>query len=261
MSLPFFEYGAARLDEIVQPGMLCAFDFDGTLAPIVKEPERAAMPSAISRRLMMLSEHVQVAIITGRSIEDIGVRLDFLPDYVVGNHGIEGIPGWESLADDFRQRCLDWERRLALALNDRAIFDPGIRIENKGYSLSVHYRLARDRTDAEVQLGRLFAKLLPDAHVIGGKCVFNLLPSDAINKGTALERLMEASGASGVLYVGDDVTDEDVFRLQRKDLLTVRVEEASDSAAEFHLHHRVEMVRLLDELLVRVGEVRAVANA
>lgn len=256
MSLPFFEQGLHRLDEIVRPGMLCAFGFDGTLAPIVKEPERAFIPPPVSRRLVALSEYARVAIITGRSVEDVGLRLDFLPDYIIGNHGIEGIPGWEEHTESYRLTCHAWEQRLLAALSDREIFDPGIWIENKKYSLAVHYRMAGDRGDAEKHLSRLFANLLPDAHVIGGRCVFNLLPSASINKGLALQHVREASGTPGVLYIGDDVTDEDVFRLHREDLITVRVEQSADSAAQFHLSHRLEMTQLLDELIDRLRQVR-----
>lgn len=261
MSHSLFEHGARRLDEIVKPGMLCAFDFDGTLAPIVKDPERACMPTAVSRRLVALSEYARVAIITGRSLEDIGVRLDFSPDFVLGNHGIEGLPGWEQRAEHYRQLCLEWEQRLATALSDRANFDAGIWIENKNYSLSVHYRMACNRTQAEFHLNQLFAQLLPEAKVIGGKCVFNLLPPDTVNKGMALEHLIEASGVSSALYVGDDVTDEHVFVLQRKELLTVRVEHAPHSAAEFYLNHRLEMVQLLDELIGRLSRMQSAAAA
>lgn len=253
MSFPLFEYGARRLDEIVRPGMLCAFDFDGTLAPIVKEPERASIPTPVSRRLITLSEYARVAIITGRSVEDIGLRLDFMPDFVVGNHGIEGIPGWEGRAEGYRQLCREWEQRLAAGLVNRGIADSGVWIENKVYSLSVHYRMARDRAQVEGQLSELFAKLLPDAHIIGGKCVFNLMPPGASDKGVALARLIEVSGVPSALYVGDDVTDEDAFRLRRDDLLTVRIERAADSAADFYLHHRLEMVQLLDALIVRLA--------
>lgn len=252
MSLPLFELGLGRLDEIVRPGMLCAFGFDGTLAPIVKEPERAFIPLPVSRRLVALSEYARVAIITGRSVEDVGLRLDFLPDYIIGNHGVEGTPGWEEHAERYRQTCHAWEERLLSALSDREIFDRGIWIENKTYSLSVHYRLARDRGEAEAHLSRLFASLLPDAHVIGGRCVFNLLPSTGINKGLAMQHLCEASSAAGALYVGDDLTDEDVFRLRLDDLITVRVEQSADSAAQFHMNHRLEMVQLLDELISRL---------
>src|SRR4051794_19629681 len=98
MSLSFSEYGLQRLDEIVTPGMLCGFDFDGTLAPIVTEPHRAEVPLDVLRRLVELCECTPVAVITGRSLADIRARLDFSPDFVAGNHGLEGVPGWEAVA-------------------------------------------------------------------------------------------------------------------------------------------------------------------
>lgn len=253
MILPLFECGAQRFDEIVKPGMLCAFDFDGTLAPIVQEPGRACMSAAVLRRLICLKKSARVAIITGRSVADVSTRLDFEPDFVIGNHGIEGIPGWEDRHASYRQVCDDWNRQLTKALNDHAIFDPEIWIEQKTFSLSIHYRIARDRNKAEAELLRLFATLMPTPHVVSGKCVFNLLPTDAPDKGMALDRLCELSEAQTAIYVGDDVTDEDVFRLHRKDWLTVRVERADDSAAEFYLYHRLDVVQLLEILIKRLS--------
>ena len=95
----------------------------------------------------------------------------------------------------------------------------------------MHYRLVRDQAATENALTALFATLAPTARVIGGKWVFNLLPQDAADKGRAFEQLMQTSGAGSAIYIGDDVTDEDVFKLARRDLLSVRVEPALDSAA------------------------------
>lgn len=254
MSLPFFDFGLQRLVEIAEPGVLCAFDFDGTLAPIVKEPARACVPVSVSRRLTTLSEHVNVAILTGRSVEDVCTRLDFLPDFVVGNHGIEGTPGWEDRAEFYRQLCDEWERSLTVALMDRKLFEPGICIENKAFSLSVHYRMADNRAVTELRLLDLFASLTPAARITSGKCVFNLLPPDAPDKGMALQKICEATGARSAIYVGDNSTDEDVFRMRRKEWLTVRVEQADDSAAEFYLNHRLDMTRFLDALIDKVCE-------
>jgi trehalose 6-phosphate phosphatase len=145
-----------------------------------------------------------VAIITGRAVEDIRARLPFVPDFLVGNHGIEGVPGLPDRRAGYRQLWKHWERTLAAALQDRTRFDGGIWIEQKTYSLSVHFRLARDQDKAQA-----------------------------------------------ALYVGDDVTDEDVFRLQRSDWLTVRIGRSSDTAAEFFLHHRLDIITLLD-MLIRV---------
>lgn len=257
MSLPFFEHCAHRLEEIVKPGVLCAFDFDGTLAPIVKDPQRASMPSAVLRRMISLSEHARVAVISGRCVADVGLRLDFLPEFVVGNHGIEGLPGWEDKAGHYQALCLEWEQQLRRAMTDRTLFDGGIWIENKSYSLSVHYRMARNRAQVEGRLLELLATLSPAANIVAGKCVFNLLPADAPDKGSALARLCEVSGATSAVYVGDDVTDEHVFRMCRKDWLTVRIERSGDSAAEFYLHHRLDMVQFLDTLIARLSSAHA----
>lgn len=252
-SLSFFDHGLPRLKELLKPGMLCAFDFDGTLAPIVTEPERARIPLPILRRLAALAEFTPVAIITGRSLEDISIRLDFFPEFVIGNHGMEGVPGWEQRAEAYRTNCSLWHARLQAALHASA-FDPGVWIEDKIYSLSVHYRLAVDRSGTENRLRKLLPEVLPEAKVVDGKCVFNIVPPDAPDKGEALSHLCELTGAPGAVYVGDDITDESVFRLSRRDLLTVRVERSTDTAADFYLQERMDMVPLLDALLAGLSE-------
>lgn len=236
--------------------MLCAFDFDGTLAPIVTEPHRADVPLPVLRRLIELCECTPVAVITGRALTDICARLDFSPNFVIGNHGLEGMPGWERHAGEYEQLCRQWEQTLSATLSDQTIFDPGIWIENKTYSLSVHYRLARDHPKAEAQLADVLASLVPHAHVMQGKCVYNLLPPDAANKGMALEQLLKESGAPSAIYIGDDVTDEDVFQLQRTDLLSVRIGRGVETKAEFFVHHRLDIVQLLDELILRLRQAR-----
>jgi trehalose 6-phosphate phosphatase len=253
MTLLFSEAGWRRLDEMVQRGLLCAFDFDGTLSPIVTQPEQARLPPDILQRLVELSAYAPIAIITGRAVADIRPRLAFQPDFLVGNHGLEGVPGWEQRGAHYEEVCRDWESMLAAALKQNA-HSEGIWIENKRYSLSVHYRLARDYSKAEALLSELFSRLVPPARVIAGKCVFSLLPQDAADKGTAFEQLMHVSGARSAIYVGDDITDEDVFRLRRRDLLSVRIEYAPDSAADFFLRRAQDIVRLLDELIKRLRD-------
>lgn len=254
MRLLFSEAGQSRLDDIVQPGVLCVFDFDGTLSPIVLQPDKACLPPEVAERLVMLSHHAPVAIITGRAVADIRARLTFVPDFLIGNHGLEGVPGWERHSEQYRALCQSWNATISAALQDRARFDAAILIENKEYSLSVHYRLAHDQAATEKELTALFATLVPQARVIAGKCVFSLLPQNATDKGSAFEQLMQISGARSAIYIGDDVTDEDVFKLARRDLLSVRVEPAVDSAAEFFLPRRCDIVQLLDELIRRLQQ-------
>lgn len=247
----FSAAGRTRFLQFAHPGLLCAFDFDGTLAPIVTQPERARIPTSVISRLNELAHYTPVAIITGRTVADVSSRLGFEPTYVVGNHGIEGLPGWEKSATKYAALCSAWADTLIACLQQAVSPDAGIWIEHKQYSLSVHYRMARDRAAAEKMLIELFAVAVPSAKVTAGKCVFNLLPDGAADKGVALEKLISVSGSSGAIFVGDDVTDEAVFRLRRPDLLSIRVEHDPHSAAEFFVSHRVSVLQILDDLVLR----------
>ncbi|MDB5772966.1 MAG: trehalose 6-phosphate phosphatase [Burkholderiales bacterium] len=257
MTLLFSEEGRARFDDIVRPGLLCAFDFDGTLAPIVAQPERAFLPPDLKDQLVELSRYAPVAIITGRSVEDLRARLGFEADYIIGNHGLEGLPGWEHRAEHYESMCGVWRDQLTAALHGPGMSDSGIWIENKRYSVSVHYRLASDREQAESRLTALFTTLSPAPRVVAGKYVFNLLPEDALHKGAALEQLMQVTAATGAIYVGDDVTDEDVFRLRRSDVMSIRIEAEPDSAAPYFVERRQDITQLLEGLIIRLRSLKA----
>lgn len=254
---PFFSNeGRHRLAEIARPGLLCAFDFDGTLAPIMPRPEQVRMPDAIKERLLRLGGLAPVAIITGRALDDIRGLLGFAPDFVVGNHGMEGVPGWEARAAEHARQCAAWKAQLSNVLEGHPQ-SQGIAIEDKHYSLSVHYRAAPDPGAAEAFLHAVCASLRPQPRLVPGKCIVSLVGEDAWHKGNALEALMAGSGATGALYAGDDVTDEDVFRIKRPDLLSVRVEPSDTSAAEFFIPHVQDMEGLLDDLIARLRDCNA----
>lgn len=249
----FSERGAARLDTIVQPNMLCVFDFDGTLAPIVEQPDQARLPAVVRERLLALQRLAPVAILTGRALGDIATRLDFKADFMVGNHGLEGLPDSPRRSLGFEQDCTGWRIQLEQAFDDHVRYDPALLMENKGISLSVHYRHAENQAKAQENLTQLFATLTPPPRIIAGKCVFNLLPQAAGDKGTAFNELMQLSGANTAIYVGDDVTDEDVFRLTRSDLLSIRIGEHTESAAQFMVAGYSEILPLLDDLIARLA--------
>ena len=248
----FSKRGKNRLDRIIQKGVLCAFDFDGTLCPIVSRKEDARLSEATSERLAILSELTPVAIITGRSLDDILPRLTFSPAYLVGNHGLEGIPGWENHCSDYRSLCTNWERAVRNALPEWPCSIDDIEIENKQYSLAVHFRHTADPEETGRQLLPLLQETAPDARLVGGKCTFSLVPPDGPNKGTALSELMKISQTPSAIYVGDDVTDEDVFRLRRSNLVSIRVEKSPDTAANWHIEKQEDMIHLLDNLISRI---------
>lgn len=257
MTLLFSEKGRERFNAIVKPGILCAFDFDGTLAPIVPQPERAALPPELMRQLVELSAFAPVAIITGRSVDDLRSRLGFEADFIVGNHGLEGVPGLDGRGAHYEALCAAWRDELGAALHRHGFPESQIWIENKRYSLSLHYRLASNRDELGARLAKVVGALTPAPRIVAGKYIFNLLPEELVHKGTALEQLIRITGASSAIYVGDDVTDEDVFRLRRADLLSVRVEPEADSAAPYFLDKRQDVAELLHALVARLRELQA----
>jgi trehalose 6-phosphate phosphatase len=249
----FSASGLAALRRLGGRRILAAFDFDGTLAPIALRPENVITPPGTRAALDRLRGCCTTAVISGRSREDVLSRLGVAVDYAVGNHGIDGLPGAERESAECVAVSQGWLAQLRGGEMLREL-DPGLLLEDKGVSLSVHYRQARDPGRAAGELPTLFAGLQPPPRIVTGKKVFNLLPPAAVDKGTAMLRLLELAGAEAGLYVGDDVTDEDVFRLHQPDLLTVRVGRDDASRARLYLRAPSEIPRLIDVL---IGELSA----
>jgi len=244
----FSREGTEALRALRGRRLLAAFDFDGTLAPIALRPEQVITPPGARAALDRLRGWCVTAVISGRSRDDVLGRLGVAVDFIVGNHGIDGLPGAEREMAECVAVSQGWLAQLRGGEALRAV-EPGVLLEDKGVSLSVHYRQARDAGRATAQLPLLFAQLEPAPRIVTGKMVFNLLPPAAVDKGTAMLRLLELSGAEAGLYVGDDVTDEDVFRLHQPDLLTVRIGRDDASQARLYLRAPSEIPRLIDALI------------
>ncbi len=254
MTYLFSDAGLEALREFIDPETLFAFDLDGTLAPIASDPGGIHVPAAVQEALANLRKRAMIAIITGRSRKDAQRHLRVVPQYLVGNHGAEGLPGWERCEEEYRQLTGSWEKQLRRGIPDDT--DSGIVVENKGMSLSIHYRSARDRAAARSFVLDAIGQLIPGPRVVGGKCVENLLPAEAPDKGAALMQLMRRAGREKGFFVGDDRTDEDVFRLDGDRLFTVRVGTGRKSQARFFLRSQREiplLLRHINDALIRNG--------
>jgi trehalose 6-phosphate phosphatase len=238
--------GEAELATLATARSLYAFDFDGTLAPIVASPDRARITAPMSRLLVELARQAPVAVISGRSRSDLRMRLPSDLLHIVGNHGNESEA---EFADELEQRRLvaTWRRQLETLLSGAASRE--ILIEDKGLSLSLHYRLAADRDQARSAASKAIEQLTPAPLVIGGKMVINLLPQTARTKLEALQELATREQARRVLFVGDDDTDELVFECAPPEWITVRVAHWNGSRARYFLHQQSNVTVLLDLLL------------
>lgn len=223
--------------------VLLAFDFDGTLAPIVARRDEARMRALTSQLFAKVCRLYPCAVISGRSRRDVMSRLgDARWRYVVGNHGLEPGGNLPELEREVRRAGLILERAFSVL--------PGIELEDKRYSLALHYRNARNKRIARDLIRDAVLALPSKMRIVPGKLVVNLVPAGAPNKGNALVQLREAAQTDTALYVGDDVTDEDVFELdQPGQLLGLRIGESRSSAAAYFLRHQLEMDRLLARLV------------
>jgi trehalose 6-phosphate phosphatase len=227
--------------------VLLAFDFDGTLAPIVAARDRAGMRARTRKLLQEVCELYPCAVISGRSRKDVGERVsEARVKYVIGNHGLE--PG---------RNIASFERVVAAAspeLERKLTGLRGVEIENKRYSLAVHFRKAREKRNARAAIEAAVRKLDQPMRMIAGKLLVNVVPEGAPHKGDALDALRSREGADTALYVGDDITDEDVFELDQPGrLLSIRVGRVRRSAAAYFLHDQLE----IDALLAKLRTLRA----
>ena len=231
------------LEQFAWSRVLLAFDFDGTLAAIVREPERARMRKSTRNRLMRVARRYPCAVISGRARADVAQRVAGVSLLeVVGNHGLE--PSQD--ARTFTLQAGRWATELDTILAGAA----GVEVENKGPSIAIHYRKSRARREAKQRIDRAIGALEGATRVIPGKLVVNVLPEGAPHKGIALQRLRAKAQADTAVYVGDDVTDEDVFALDEPGrLLSIRVGRDDASAAAYYLGSQAEIDALLDCLL------------
>ncbi|HSU42656.1 MAG TPA: trehalose-phosphatase [Casimicrobiaceae bacterium] len=250
MIYTFSPEGVACLDAVLATKPLLAFDIDGTLAPIVNRPQDARLPDNVQRCLAALARDNDIAIVTGRAVSDARRMFTFEPRYLIGNHGAEGLPAWDERTAAFARTVRGWRHALeacsALAASD-------VVIEDKRYSLSLHYRRAPDKDAARRAIAACIETLVPPARIIDGKAVANVLPRNAPDKGEALRALIAEARCANVLYVGDDDTDEAVFGLHLPSVLTVRVEAASDSGATLFLRDQAEVLTLLQHIARHSG--------
>ena len=227
------------LQQFAWSKVLLAFDYDGTLSPIVAKPERAIMRQTTRHFLKELAKLYPCMVISGRAQHDVMGRLHGIGVHeIVGNHGAEP---WHDTNKPAKDKSNHWR----LLLGERLSGLRGVKIEDKGFSIAIHYRQSRGKRFARSAILDAVSAL-GEVRLIGGNQVVNILPHGAPHKGIALERGRALLKCDTAIYVGDDETDEDDFALdQPGQLLTIRVGQRRSSAAEYF----IESQRKIDDLL------------
>jgi trehalose 6-phosphate phosphatase len=236
-------------------------DYDGTLSPIAPRPELATLPPETHEVLQHLALHLPVAILSGRGLEDVAALVGIPSIVYAGSHGfdISGPPlaeGGPPLRHEVGEGIPERIERAAARLRRELQGIAGVLVEPKRFSVAVHFRLADESALSRIEqavdstLGKVAG--LRKAH---GKKVFELRPEDDWDKGKALlwvlheMKLDHAANPVVPLYVGDDVTDEDAFRvLEERGIGILVAEEPRPTAAAYSLRDPDEVRQLLERL-------------
>ena len=235
-------------------GLLLGLDFDGTLAPIVSDPDDALIDGRAKRLVGDLSTHpaVTVAIISGRSLDDLRPRVGIDGPLYAGNHGLE-------LADvhsrrthpvaDARQPTIE---RLTRELRERLSEVPGAFVEYKDLTATIHFREASNVGRVTSTVESVVSASDADVEVTEGRAVREIRPELEWGKDAAMQlfRSLAPEGHRS-MYIGDDLTDEEAFEVVEDDGIGVRVgaETGPGTAANYQVPNQQQVPELLDWLV------------
>lgn len=237
--------------------LIVLLDLDGTIAPIAPTPALAQVPTSTRFLLdrLALLPRVVIALVSGRGAEDAQRIAGVDGAWVVGNHGYELMDPHGAVT--VRPEAAVYESAMAEAERQLSTLDfmEGALVENKRWTISVHYRNVKsDVTALETRARRVAADL--GLRVTEGKKVIEFRPPIAVDKGTASLEFVQRHGLlpdGAALYAGDDRTDEDAFCALRptKRAVTIQVGGSPATSAELQVASPAQLHEILSWLVTR----------
>ena len=193
-------------------------DVDGTISQIVDDPANAVVDPRIAASLDELARQLSLlALLSGRSVHQLHQLVDIERLVYVGNHGLER---WEAGQAKLVPGAEEYLAPVATVLRQlrEELSIPGVFVEDKGITGTVHYRLCSDPARARSAILDAAARAAVSAklRIAEGRKSVSILPAIPFNKGTAVEMLVRDYHLRGVIYLGDDSTDIDAFRSLRR---------------------------------------------
>lgn len=220
--------------------LLLFLDYDGTLVPIRRTPERAVLGERKKRLLKALSDQAFVCIVSGRSLADIRERVGVEGLAYIGNHGLEISFGRRIWIHPLAKKRSAALKRLLRRIEDQTRRFPKLLIEDKNITASVHFR-RMDRV-LTAPLKRIVEQTVRQKSrefiVSEGKKVIEILPRLAWDKGKGIRKAMSwlPKGKPALpIFIGDDRTDEDAFRELGGDAMTIHVGTARGTSARLSI--------------------------
>lgn len=252
----------SEIPRLVQARRLFLFlDYDGTLAAIASRPGKALLPSKTRELLREIGalSGVRLAFLSGRSVGDLEAKIGLRGFIYVGNHGLEMKGERFSWTHPKAREVKPLLERIALQLRRTLPRFPGLILENKGFGISLHYRLVEKRRVTVLYqalrktCGPWIAAKKVTLHE--GKKVWEIRPCIAWDKGRAVGHLLKKYQRQGKFLpvcIGDDRTDEDAFQFLKKRGMTIRVgKETAQTGAQFRLESPAQVYHVLKRFYIQ----------
>jgi len=241
--------------------ILLALDYDGTLTPIVSSPEKALLSPNVKKLIISLKNkpNFSIGVITGRALSDIKNLVGIEDIYYAANHGFE----IEGRGVKFRHssylKFAKYLEKIADELRHATKDIKGAIVEDKGFTLSLHYRMVKGERIAKIK--RIFKRICQQylksrrIKITEGKKVLEVRPAFKWNKAGAFQMikrivLAEKKNIKNILsiYIGDDKTDEDIFQVIKEKDISIFVGKAKSSKAKYFLSSTKEVAQFLKKL-------------
>jgi trehalose-phosphatase len=236
--------------------ILLLLDYDGTLVPIRKTPALATLSGKMRDVLRHLADqpYIFLGVVTGRSLQDIKGMVMLKNIFYIANHGFQIVFGRENWVHLVAQCSLPSMKKIFTALKNSLRCIPGAMVENKLFTLSVHYRnLTRTPVNHVKKIVERTVRSFPElCRVTKGKKVIEIRPNVDWDKGYAIVKMLKMVNLPNrplVVYIGDDRTDEDVFKhFLRSSAITIRVGRNNRSSAKYYVKNTAEVKKLLESI-------------
>ena len=223
-------------------------DCDGTLVPIKPHPSEVRVPPQVKEVLgqLVANRRLFVAIVSGRRVRDLKALFDVKGLRYFGLHGAE----WARGSTRISPATLAAIRAAKQAARRTFQAWPGIWVEDKVFTFSIHYRQAKPaaRNAAFLVLVTLLARWGDALHILSGNRVWEILPGEVAGKSSTVLRILnDLPPGTPAIYIGDDGTDELAFKVL-KDQITVRVGEHRATHARYYVRTPSDVIRFLARL-------------
>ena len=245
----FSESGLNELSLYFTKNTLYAFDFDGTITSLKHGYSFVKIKPSLRKKLRLLAALVPVVVVSGRGKRSLEKTLSEPAIRVVGDHGIEGAHKLSmKRRKEFKSKMNLLKDFIATHfINNEKM--KGLFIEDKKISLTLHFYNSSCPERNRQKVIKALEKMKSPPRLILGRGVLNCLPTFKLNKGTSILHLRKVLKCSHAIYLGDDGTDEDVFRLKDKKILKVRIGKTRTTSATHYLWDQSEVEVLISRIL------------